>query len=50
LRHHVLNVAFFNGKTEIYESRQIIIKNVEETVIEYDGSKKPAAIFLNNND
>lgn len=26
------------------------MKNVEENVIEYDGSKKPAAIFLNNND
>mmetsp|Transcript_1555 Transcript_1555/g.1355 ORF Transcript_1555/g.1355 Transcript_1555/m.1355 type:complete len:230 (-) Transcript_1555:315-1004(-) len=35
---------------EIYETKQIVIKNVEETVIEYDGSKKPSAIFLNNND
>mmetsp|Transcript_1557 Transcript_1557/g.1358 ORF Transcript_1557/g.1358 Transcript_1557/m.1358 type:complete len:906 (-) Transcript_1557:110-2827(-) len=47
LRHHKLKIAFFDENANIYDVKDAILKPTKETVIEYDGSKKPAAIFLN---
>ena len=50
LRHHKLRIAFFNDQAKIYDSIEIMLSNTPETVITYDGSKKPRAILLNYQD
>jgi len=49
-RHHKLKVAFFDENANVAECKDIITKNSGETVIEYDGSKKPKAVLLNYQD
>jgi len=50
LRHHKMKVAFFDENAKVYEAKDIVLNNTEETVITYDGTKQPKAVFLNYQD
>jgi len=50
LRHHKIRVAFFDENAKIYDSKEIMLSNTPETVIVYDGTKRPSAILLNHQD
>ena len=45
-----MKVAFFNEQGDIYESQDIVLEDKEKTILTYDGSKRPVAIFLNYQD
>ena len=50
LRHHKMKIAFFDENANIYEEKDVMLKNNSETVVSYDGSKKPKAVLLNYQD
>lgn len=50
LRPHKLKIALFDEKGEICEVIDTIVRNQEETAIEYEGSKRPVAVLLNYQD
>lgn len=50
LRYHKMNVGFYSSEGELLETKSIILKNVRETVIEYNGSMNVAAIVPNVDD
>jgi aminopeptidase N len=50
LRHHKLKIAFLNDKVEVYEVKDVVLKNTATTTIHYDGTKAPKAVLLNYDD
>jgi aminopeptidase N len=50
LRHHKMRIAFFDENAKIYDAKDIMLNNVAETTITYDGSKQPKAVLLNYQD
>ena len=50
LRIHVLKIGFFNEEGVMYESKKMTVRADKNTVVTYDGSKKPQALLLNCED
>jgi aminopeptidase N len=50
LRHHKMKIAFFDENAKVYDVKDIVLNNTAETVIPYDGTKQPRAVFLNYQD
>ena len=50
LRHHKMQVAFFDDKGQVYQGQDIILDNKDQTEITYNGSKHPRALLLNYRD
>lgn len=50
LRYHKMKVAFYAEDGKLLEAKEVILQNVSETVVEYDGSMNVAAIVPNYED
>ena len=50
LRTHKMTISFFDKEGGIVESREVLVKGVERTVVGYDGRMDVRAILLNNQD
>jgi aminopeptidase N len=50
LRYHKMGIAFVDKEGKILEEKMIIVENKSETIIEYNGDLKTAAVLLNHGD